>query len=353
MLGKRTIKKALAGTPFMEGIEGAVDLMDQPEYAASVVPGISRSSRGFYKQLSDEKGINLKTPVKLAGAVATRALVDVGSDGTRNVYWRYNHPMQVLTRAYEGIVGEGLRDYNFPQKSLISLGAIGIPVGASLGTYDITNLGELGRPKGFAQQYPEQGADDRRQTNQVIPELIDRFALGRQGRPLKFETAKQDIPDLTKQRYSNYQNFLYNEKGPLGVGIIKGTRENLQGEPEIRLAGFPIGAQAIGAAIGGAGGVRLATRGNVPTKEKIGKQEITRVSGKPKVSATRALAAGAGGAVVGALAGKLANTMLAARGNPELPSTYQYDTAVNQHEQALTAMLESGEIDEQQYQAML
>ena len=79
---------------------------------------------------------------------------------------------------------------------------------------------------------------------------------------------QEDIPDLTKERYTNYQKFLYNEKGPLGIGVIKGTMENLQGEPEVRLAGFPVGLQAVGAALGGTAGVRAATAGNV-TPDKI------------------------------------------------------------------------------------
>ena len=32
---------------------------------------------------------------------------------------------------------------------------------ATMGTMDLTNLGELGRPKGFAQGHTELGAEDR------------------------------------------------------------------------------------------------------------------------------------------------------------------------------------------------
>ena len=62
-------------------------------------------------------------------------------------------------------------------------------------------------------------------------------------------------------------NYLYNEKGPLGVGIIKGTMENLQGEPEVRIVGFPVGLQAVGALAGGATALRLA--GDSTTPETI------------------------------------------------------------------------------------
>ena len=319
MLGYQTLKKALEGTPELAGARKARDVMrNLNDYGNSVIPGISQNSREFYDALKKE-GVSIKTPRELAGAVGTRLFVDVGSDGTRNVYWRYNHPMQVVTRAYEKVGGPGLDAYDPVAKNAINLAAIGIPVGASLGTFDLTNVGELGRPKGFAQEYAEPGSDDRRVTTQAVPELINRFGLGRQGRPLKFETAQQDIPDLTKRRYANYQNFLYNEKGPLGIGLIKGTTENLQGEPEIRLAGFPIGAQALGAAVGGATGVRMATRPNV--------QKLSRGTtlAKARVPASRVAAIGAGSALAGAMAGKLFNRAIATAGNPELPSTYQYD----------------------------
>ena len=321
MLGIQSVKNALEGTSLMAGGRKARDAMRElSDYGQSVIPGISENSRKFYDALN-EKGVNLSTPGELAGAVATRLFVDVGSDGTRNVYWRYNHPSQILTRAYEGIVGPGLAAYDGDpvRKTAINMAAIGLPIGATMGTYDLTNLGQLGRPKGFAQQYPEQGTDDRRETNQMLPELIDRFALGRQGRPLKFETAKQDIPDLTKERYANYQNFLYNDKGPLGIGVIKATRENLQGEPEVRLAGFPLGLQTLGAAVGGATGVRLATNPNV-TKLPRGS-----VMAKARVPASKVIATGGGGAIAGALIGKLTNRAIASAGNPELPSTYEYD----------------------------
>ena len=291
------------------------------EFGNTVLP-ITGTSRDYYVDLKS-KGITAReTPLQFAGALGAKLLTDIGTDGTRNQYWRYNHPSPVTQTLYEKIAGPGLAGYSQPQKAAIALGAIGIPVGASLGTFDITNIGELGRPKGFAQSYAEQGSEDRRQTGQVVPELIDRFALGRQGRPLKFETAKEDIPDLTKQRYSNYQNFLYNEKGPLGIGIIKGTMENLQGEPELRLAGFPIGLQAAGAALGGTLGVKAATMGN-PITERKGDQQIIKRPGSV-MPARKVVAMGAAGALAGGLTGKLINMSIARAARKDLPTTREY-----------------------------
>jgi hypothetical protein len=102
-------------------------------------------------------------------------------------------------------------------------------------------------------------------------------------------------------------NYLYNEKGPLGVGVIKGTMENLQGEPEVRIVGFPVGLQAAGALAGGAGAAGAALRTS---------------KGLPK--ARNVVGLGAGGAVAGALAGKLMNRMIASTGQSDLPTTQEY-----------------------------
>ena len=188
--------------------------------------------------------------------MGARVLTDLGTDSTRQMYWRYNHPMAISEKIAEQIIGEGIQSYSPTQRAAIGLRSW-YSSRSILGTFDSTNLSEYGRPKGFAQSYAEQGSEDRRETGQLAPELVDRFVLGRQGRPLKYDTAKEDIPNLTKERYANYMNYLYNDKGPLGIGVVKGTMENLQGEPEARIVGFPVGLQAAGALVGGA----AATRG--------------------------------------------------------------------------------------------
>ena len=316
LAGLKNIGRAVrGGWEEASAVMGAMD-----DYGHTILP--TTAGRQFYRRLS-EKGIDTSQPARLAGALGARILTDLGSDGTRKVYWRYNHPMAITEKVAEAGMGANLNRYTQPQKAAIGLAAVGIPVSASLGTYDITNPGELGRPKGFAQTYAEQGSEDRRQTGQIAPELLDRFVLGRQGRPLKFATAKEDIPNLTKERYSNYMNYLYNDKGPIGAGIIKGTMENLEGVPEARIVGFPIGLQAAGAIAGGVGTTGAILRNMDPQKPRMGARKVA--------------LAGAGGAVLGAMAGKLANTMLAAKGNPELPSTYQYDTAkARTYEQDIT-----------------
>ena len=349
---------------YLKGWQTAVSQMGAKDYGHSILP-ITKDARKFYRGLKKE-GISKETPVQLAGALGARLLTDVGENATRQMYWRYNHPMAIGDKIAEQIVGDRYLNYTPTHRSAIALAGVGIPVSASLGTFDPTNIGELGRPKGFAQSYAEQGSEDRRQTGQIAPELIDRFVLGRQGRPLKFETARQDIPDLTKQRYANYMNYLYNDKGPLGVGIVKGTMENLQGEPEVRIVGFPVGLQAVGALAGGAAALRYAGDQTTPemvpggigpkqprtvrsedTSERIkakkpkdttvysegqtgvrmGKGAADRTGQRTDYVGPRArvaLAYGAAGAVTGAMAGKLVNRLIASTGQSDLPTTQEY-----------------------------
>ena len=240
----------------------------------------------------------------MTGAIGARLLTDVADDATRHKYWRYNHPQAIADVVSEQLIGDRIYDYNSGQRAAIQLAAVGAPVAASLGVYDLTNPGELGRAKGFAQNYAAEGSEDRRETTNPAAEAVERFGLGRRGRPLKFDTAQQDIPDLTKERYKNYMNFLYNDKssgtvpaaaigslgtagalalagnrkrniaaggaigGAIGAGLgslgaIKLTRENLEGKPEALVAGFPVGLEAVGALVGGSLAVRGASNRDV------------------------------------------------------------------------------------------
>lgn len=320
---------------------------DQGERVLSSISNYSTFSPQFKQELKGQ-GISLReTPQEFIGAYAARLLTDVGTDSTRHIYWRYNHPMAIADKAIEKVAGKPYQSLNPTKKALVGL-AVGGPTAASLGTFDLTNPGELFRAKGFAQSYPEVGAEDRRETAQPGLELVERMFLGRQGRPLKYETAKQDIPDLTPERYGRYMKGFYQDKGLAGLGLVKFTPENLRGEPEARIVGFPVGLQAVGAATGGALALRKAlssaetteTLGGkertIRTPESIGGQKVERVArgtGKPqeikRVTPARArVVAGVtlAGSLAGALAGNAINRAVASlNNNPEkLPDTLEY-----------------------------
>jgi hypothetical protein len=188
-----------------------------------------------------------------------------------------------------------------------------MPAFASMGTIDPTNPGELFRPKGYAQNYPGVGSDDRRKTEQPGLEAIDRFVLGRRGRPLKYSEAKKDIPNLTPQKYSQFLRDFYQNKGVTGLGLFKVSGENLEGHPEARVLGFPIGLQGVSAVAGGAIGARTGLN---PATNAAGVKPLI----KPRNIALR----GGAGALAGMAVGKLTNMAIASANRPKYPSTYEY-----------------------------
>lgn len=262
---------------------------------------------GFKKEIA-AKGITARqTPAQFAGAYLSRTLIDLANDGTRTYWWRWNHPLAVAQR----VVGAAVDPSVIKSPTARAVTALGIatPAIAAAGTYNITNPEEQFRPTGYAQTYSPKGAEDRRQTAQPAQELFERFFLGRTGDPLKYETAKQEIPNLTPQRYANYMNFLYQDKGLLSLGIVKGTMENLQGYPEARVLGYPVNLPMAG---GFAGGSLAATA-------------VARIPGTPRQKAVRAIAGGLAGSLTGVALGNVANEAIAAANRPKLPTTAEYN----------------------------
>ena len=71
-------------------------------------------------------------------------MTDIGTDGTRQFYWRYNHPLAIAEKAVEQAVPQ-LADVQSPVKRAALTGELGVTA-ASLGTFDVTNPGVF-RPK--------------------------------------------------------------------------------------------------------------------------------------------------------------------------------------------------------------
>ena len=309
--------------------------------------GVNMFNDPQFNQYVKDAGITKEQPLKLAGAYTARVLGDVLTDETRKFYWRFNHPLAIADELLQKAVDptKTLQRY---QRGVIGLAAIQ-PAVAVTGAYDPTNLLELGRPKGFKQNTPTQ--EDKTKTANPATELFQRFVQGRTGRPLAYADAQKEIPDLTKRRYANYLNFLYNNPDPLGKatgGFIKTTRENLQGNPEARFLGYPVSIPAVGGVIGGLAGARTAIMTSPDIKISVGEGQVATTQGvipklneqlpksgqiKPeKLLSTpqtgkgkarligRAMAGGLAGSVPGILAGKLANQALARSENDKASS---------------------------------
>jgi hypothetical protein len=278
------------------------------EYNPSILKDIPGLKGEYHKQLNS-LGVSMsETPTQAVGAFGARLLTDLTNDGTRGIYWRYNHPLALLEKGAEVAIGKEAYKQLGPTKTGLITAAVVAPATALAGAYDITNPAQMFRPKGFAQSYAEPGSEDRRETAQPTPELFERFFLGRTGRPLNYETAKADIPSLTPERYGNYLRNYYQDKGFLG--LVKATPENLEGVPEARMLGYPITIPSVATAVGGIAGASAAIR----TAPLV------------KTSFKRGLAGATGGAAAGAMLGNLANAALAAKpAERQLPTTAQYE----------------------------
>jgi hypothetical protein len=260
-----------------------------------------------FKAEMTRRGITARqTPAQFAGAYLSRTLIDLANDGTRTYWWRWNHPLAIAQRVVE--IGVDPKVIKSPTARAVAALGIATPAVAAAGTYNIFNPQEQFRPTGYAQSYSPEGAEDRRQTGQPAQELFERFFLGRTGDPLKYATAKQEIPDLTPERYKNYLNFLYQDKGLLGLGIVKGTMENLQGKPELRMLGYPVN---IPMAAGFGTGALAATA-------------AARTGGTPRQRAIRGIVGGIAGSTAGVALGNATNEAIAAANRPQLPTTTQY-----------------------------
>lgn len=268
----------------------------------------------FKTKVAEAGILGRDNPAKFLGAYASRMMVDVANDGTRAYMWRWNHPLAISQSGLKaGVNREWLESPT--ARAAVTLG-IALPAIAASGAYDITNPEEQFRPKGFAQTYSEPGTDDRRTSQQPVQEMFERFFLGRTGEPLKYETAKRDIPSLTPQRYGNYLNYTYNDKGLLGLGLLKGTTENLQGTPEIRMLGFPVTIPMVTGFAAGTTGAVLAGKGSESLGIAGGKTPLRR--------AVRGLAGGLLGSLTGVAAGNAVNEQIAKANRPQFPTVNEY-----------------------------
>jgi hypothetical protein len=275
-----------------------------------------------FSQDIKQAGITRETPLAFLGAYATRLGADLTTDELRSLYWQMSHPLEMADKAMRKAVDPNNQlGYG---RGLIALTAVA-PAVALTGAYNPLNISELGRPTGYKQNAPD--PEDPTKTTEPGTELFQRFFQGRTGRPLAFEKAREEIPDLTKQRYANYMNFLYNDPGPIGkatMGIVKVTPENLQGDPEARVLGYPVSIPSVTALAGGITGARMGVLSSPsvetavqPSLLKGEKATVTRSMGRKTPAVIRGLAGGALGSAAGAIAGVLANQAIAAAGNTQ------------------------------------
>jgi hypothetical protein len=299
---------------FKGGLDVGLEVMRQTAMeGGKYAPSTLRDKQ--FKQSLKDTGISAKeTPGAFLGAYTARVAGDIINQETRNLWWSINHPIAMADKAAAKLIDPQGKLPRYTSAAIVS--SVVTPAFALSGAYDPTNIAELGRPKGYKQNIPN--SEDPTQSMDPATEVFERFMQGRQGRPLAYEKAKEEIPSLTKGRYTNYMNFLYNE--PAILGSVKATRENLEGVPEARVFGYPVSIPTVTTLAGGIVGARLglATAPRPPQAQQMNLLPGAKTTDiddkiKPKQQGRRGFIGGLTGAAGGAILGVLTNQVLAAK----------------------------------------
>jgi hypothetical protein len=80
---------------------GARKSAESSKAANEAYPSVLNLASPYKKELAS-RGVSFKeTPLQAVGAMAARIATDITNDGTRGVYWRYNHPLAILEKGIE------------------------------------------------------------------------------------------------------------------------------------------------------------------------------------------------------------------------------------------------------------
>ena len=189
---------------------------------------------------------------QLGGVVAA----DVATDGLRNIWWFLNAPqaisqlasMQAMHNAAKGSTG---------QTNAPPIRSRAVRMAATMPAWIATSIGigNFARPAGYKAVNPSD--EDPRASANPLGEAVDRYFLGRTGGILPYEEFRKERPDVSRQEYDDYKNYLFSNKSP-----IKATLDGIHG-PEVTFMGksVPLLTAAVPAAAAAAGarrGLRLA-----------------------------------------------------------------------------------------------
>jgi hypothetical protein len=337
------------------GTEGAGVSRDEPNRLVSmtrnsVVGDVLTSDprKSGYARVFSNKDIPLDSK---AAYVAGRAIHDLLSDGSRTAYWLLNHPLgalSVLSSMIEGPVGitpdkvaiarqletdgtpvnddtinlEHAKRMGFSHRGHIegmpyemARGVVPLLTAGLLtqlsGNHDMLNLAEGGRTKGYQAILPTEF--NNKETQSVPMELALRYITGRTGRLLPFEEFSAERPDVSKEDYDAAKMHQWN-KGLLGLGLLKGTARNIEGEPEFTMMGFRVPMSAAAAALGGLGGAVAGSKiANKLVVDQINKRAAEGNPMKPggwRSEGHRRVIGAAAGTLTGGLLGNLASRVV-------------------------------------------
>lgn len=187
-----------------------------------------------------------------AGAVAA----DFATDGIRNIWWFLNAPQAVTQIAMLSAMHRAGSEYKtqpgaplIKNRNLRMAATLPAVLGTSMA------IGNAYRLPGYKAVLPSEV--DPTQTADPLAEIGSRYILGRSGALLPYNEFVKERPDVSRQEYNNYKQYLFGNAMPL-----KATLDGING-PEITFMGKSIPIltgvlPAVAAVMGGRYGVRKA-----------------------------------------------------------------------------------------------
>ena len=169
----------------------------------------------------------------MAGVVGA----DLASDGMRNIWWFLNAPQAIAQVAmFQGMRDAAKKNANLSglhkQEALIRNRHLRMAAAAPAWIATSMGIGNFMRQPGYKATLPD--PENPTQTTNVAGELANRYFLGRTGSLLPYDEFVKERPDVSREEYNAYKNYLFTGKSP-----IKATMDGIQG-PEVTFMGKSI-----------------------------------------------------------------------------------------------------------------
>ena len=262
-----TVKKEVKDIPGKA--QKAVEEVKRPGFAGDVYEDfIKNTQRTPYGTTVSAHGTDyeVKTGVGNVGKKVAEIGSDFVSDKTRKDWWKWTNPYRVVQAG---------ADYLAPRLGLDPSMA---PVIAKLGPALYFSLTETSgplstglRPKGQKAAAPvSKEKDPTGATSRSIPEeIVMRYGLGQHGDLMPYSDFVKERPDVMPSTLANYRRYkskkpaagerldIDTDRGAFTAlgGAVRGTTRGLH-DPEIRLKGIPVSANATLGIAAGLGTVR-------------------------------------------------------------------------------------------------
>lgn len=172
-----------------------------------------------------------------AAQVAGVVGADLASDGMRNIWWFLNAPQAIAQVAmFQGMRDAAKKNASVSglhkQESLIRNRNLRMAAAAPAWIATSMGIGNFMRQPGYKATLPD--PENPTETTNVAGELANRYFLGRAGSLLPYDEFVKERPDVSREEYNAYKNYLFTGKSP-----IKATMDGIQG-PEVTFMGKSI-----------------------------------------------------------------------------------------------------------------